>query len=63
MVGHIERFNPVVKEFCNRLIVAGKSKMCTIGAAMRKLLHIIFGVLRSKTKFDPTKGVSCTVNI
>lgn len=27
--------------------------MAIVGAAMRKLLHIVFGVLRSKKAFDP----------
>jgi len=26
--------------------------MSVIGAAMRKLLHIIFGVIKNKTSFD-----------
>jgi transposase len=48
------RRNPVVKDLYDRLIAAGKSKMCALGAAMRKLLHIVFGVLRSRRPFDPT---------
>jgi len=43
--------NPVIKEFCNRLEAAGKHKMCIIAAAMRKLIHIIFGVLKSGKPF------------
>lgn len=47
------RHNPVVKELYERLIAAGKSKKCALGAAMRKLLHIVFGVLRTRRPFDP----------
>lgn len=46
------RFNPAVQEFGQRLREKGKSKMLIIGAAMRKLLHIIYGVLKSGKKFD-----------
>lgn len=44
--------NPVIKKFCERLHQAGKPKMVIIGAAMRKLLHIIYGVLKSGKPFD-----------
>ncbi len=47
-----KRYNPVIIDFCNRLESAGKTKMVAIGAAMRKLLHIIFGVLKSERPFD-----------
>ena len=43
--------NPLVREFCNRLGEKGKAKMIVIGAAMRKLLHIIFGVLKNQKSF------------
>jgi len=47
------RYNPVIKEFAERLKKAGKSNMVIIGAVMRKLLHIIYGVLKSGRPFDP----------
>lgn len=47
------RFNPLIKAFGLRLSVQGKSKMLIIGAAMRKLLHLAYGVLKSKQLFDP----------
>ncbi len=31
----------------------GKAKMAVLGAAMRKLLHIVLGVLKSGKPFDP----------
>jgi len=47
------RYNPLVKDLYQRLRKAGKTKMCAIGAAMRKLLHIAFGVLRTREPFNP----------
>jgi len=47
-----KRYNPVIKAFCERLQKAGKPKMLIIGAAMRKLLHIIYGVLKTGKPFD-----------
>jgi transposase len=47
------RFNPLIKAFGLRLSAAGKSKMLILGAAMRKLLHIAYGVLKSKQPFNP----------
>ncbi len=48
-----KRHNPVVRNFCQRLAGHGKNKMQLLGAAMRKLLHIAFGVLKSGKVFDP----------
>lgn len=47
------RYNPVIKEFADRLKKAGKPNMVIIGAVMRKLLHIIYGVLKSGMPFNP----------
>lgn len=48
-----KRFNPCIKAFCQRLKTAGKNNMLILGAAMRKLLHLIYGVLKSGKPFDP----------
>jgi transposase len=48
-----KQYNPIVRAFCQRLARNGKNKMQVIGAAMRKLIHIVFGVLKSGKKFDP----------
>ncbi len=48
------RFNPLIRALGLRLSAKGKSKMLILGAAMRKLLHIAFGVLKSGQPFDPT---------
>lgn len=46
------RFNPIIKGFAERLSSVGKAKMILVIAAMRKLLHIIYGVLKNKTPFN-----------
>lgn len=47
------RHNPLVKALRDRLLKRGLAKMAAVGAAMRKLLHIAFGVLKNRTPFDP----------
>ena len=44
--------NAAVKAFGERLKERGKEKMVVLGAAMRKLLHICYGVLKSGRAFD-----------
>jgi transposase len=46
------RHNPHVKSLYDRLILRGKSKMAAIGAAMRKLAHLCFGVVRTGAPYD-----------
>jgi transposase len=45
--------NPIVRAFCARLRDHGKPAMVIIVAAMRKLLHIAWGVLRHQKPFNP----------
>ena len=47
------RYNPACKAFADRLRAKGKKSIVIIGAVMTKLLHLIFGVLRSGKPFDP----------
>lgn len=47
------RHNPAIKALYQRLLARGKPKMVALVAAMRKLLHQIYGVLRSGQAFDP----------
>lgn len=46
------RFNPLIKEFYDRLVAAGKKKMVALVAAMRKLLIILNSILRNKTSWS-----------
>ncbi len=45
--------NPLLKAMSERLLERGKVKMQVVGALMRKLLHLAFGILKSQTPFDP----------
>lgn len=47
------RHNPRVKALYDRLIAAGRPRMVAVGAAMRKLLMLCYGVLKSQQKFTP----------
>jgi transposase len=42
-----------VKQFGARLRAAGKPKMVVVAAVMRKLLHIVYGVLKHQRAFNP----------
>ncbi|MGV1107969.1 IS110 family transposase, partial [Xanthomonas translucens pv. undulosa] len=42
-----------------RMRERGKANKQIICAAMRKLLHIAYGVLKSRTPFDPQKTLVC----
>jgi transposase len=46
------RWNPHIKALNDRLLAKGKSKMAVIGAAMRKLAHLCFGVVNSGKPYD-----------
>lgn len=41
------------RAFRDRLAAAGKVPMVIIGAMMRKLVHVAFGVLKSGQPFNP----------
>jgi len=47
------RFNPLIVKLKERLTESGKSKMAIVGAPMRKLVHLIYGVLKNGVPFDP----------
>ena len=45
--------NPAIRAFCDRLKAAGKNGKAVVCAAMRKLIHIAFAILKSGKPFDP----------
>jgi transposase len=47
------KYNPIVKALADRLEERGKEKMVIVGAAMRKLMQLIYGILKSRRHFDP----------
>lgn len=48
------RWNPTIRAVRARLQAAGKPPMVIIGAAMRKLIHLAYGVLKSGRAYEPT---------
>lgn len=53
-----KRHNPVLAAFAERLAARGKPPKLILCAVMRKLLHLIWGVLRSGKPFDPQHAVA-----
>lgn len=49
--------NPQIRAQKQRLIANGKNKMQALGAAMRKLVQICYGVVKSKTEYKPHLGL------
>ncbi len=47
------RHNPVVRQLAERLAAKGKPKLVIQVAAMRKLMHLAYGVLKNNQPFDP----------
>ena len=47
------RFNPTLQALRARLRAKGKVPMVIVGAAMRKLIHLAYGVLKSQRPYDP----------
>jgi transposase len=46
------RYNPDIVAMKERLTKAGKPKVVIVGAAMRKLIHIVYGVLKNQRPFE-----------
>lgn len=46
-------WNPHIRALKVRLAAKGKSPMAIVGAAMRKLVHLCFGVVKTRTKYSP----------
>lgn len=52
------KHNPLIRAFAQRLEQRGVCKLAIVTAVMRKLLHLVFGVLKTGKKFDPDHAVS-----
>jgi transposase len=48
--------NPHLRAFAQRLTAAGKAKMTVVAAVMRKLLVLVYAILKSGHPYDPTFG-------
>lgn len=51
-----KRYNPDVAALYHRLLHRGICKRAAIAAAMRKLVHIAFGVIKHQTPYQPQNG-------
>lgn len=49
--------NPHIKALYQRLQQRGKTKMSALGAAMRKLVHLSFGVLKTRQPYQANYGI------
>jgi transposase len=54
------RHNEAIRRFVTRLQAAGKPRMVIVGAVMRKLVHLMFGVLQSGKHYDPHRALART---
>jgi len=52
------RHNPPIRALAERLRSRGKARMTIVAAAMRKLLTLAYGVLKSGRAFDPAFGAA-----
>lgn len=48
-----QQHNPILRVYALRLAQAGVCKMAIVIAVMRKLLHLVYGILKSGQPFDP----------
>ena len=51
--------NPIIRTFYHRLKENGKNGKVIMCAIMRKLVHLIFGILKSGRPFDPNYRPHC----
>jgi transposase len=56
------RFKPIVQALVERLQTKGKNRMTIVGAVMRKLVHLAYGVLKHRKPFDPDYLVNVQVS-
>lgn len=47
------KYNPIIRDFCAKLSQRKLPEMAIVAAAMRKLLHLVFGILKNQQFFDP----------
>lgn len=50
------QFTPLVKAVYERRVAAGQAKLAAVGACLRKLVMIAYGVLKNRAAFDPSWG-------
>lgn len=53
--------NPIIANLKERLEARGKSSLTVIVAIMRKLVHLCYGVLKTRKPFDPNHAVKASL--
>ncbi len=56
-----KRHNPVITAMAKRLAARSMAPKAIVGASMRRLIHMIYGVLKSKTQCNaaiPMRGLA-----
>lgn len=53
------RYNPVIRQFYQRLVGRGKARKLALVASMRKLLTILNRMLKDNTTWNPTFALNC----
>jgi hypothetical protein len=48
-----QRHNPILRAYAERMAEHGLCKLQVVVAVMRKLLHLVYGILKSGQPFDP----------
>ncbi|MCL6242918.1 hypothetical protein M5E96_15970 [Acinetobacter sp. ANC 7086] len=46
------KYNPHIEALYQRLLSRGINKMCALGAAMCKFIHLSYGVLKHQTAYQ-----------
>ena len=54
------RWNPVIRDFYQRLLATGKDKKVALVACMRKLLLIVIAMTKFETQWTPEKALPHT---
>jgi transposase len=50
------RHNPQLRQVYQSLLKGGKSKMSALGALMRRIIHVAYGMLKHNTPYNPKMG-------
>lgn len=53
-----KQHNPQLRRFAERLRATGKAKMVVVAAVMRKLLVLVYAILKAGQPYDPTYGLT-----
>jgi transposase len=54
-----KRCNPHIRDMAERMALRGKCDLSIIGAAMRKLAHLCFGVIKHQLPYQPLYSKKC----